>query len=185
MRIFIALKVPEQIRQRLYAAYAPFREHAENTVWCKHEQFHVTLAFIGNAAPGFLPYLRQNLDRACAVVPAFDCQAAGYGFFGSRRNPTILWAGVEPAADLEALYDHFWKMLEPLGYEKPSPRFHPHITLARFNARARNKALLDALDASDNDTFGEWRATEATLYESRETPRGLLYHAVHTSPFAS
>lgn len=184
MRLFIALKAPELIRKRLYDICAPFRECAETTVWSKPEQFHITLAFIGDAAPAFLPHLRQRLDRACAVVPAFDCHVAGYGFFGSRRSPTVLWAGIEPADALEALHKHFWKMLEPLGYEKPSPRFHPHITLARCKARARNKALLDAMDESETHTLGDWRSEGATLYESRRTSHGPLYRAIHTSPFA-
>ena len=172
---------------RKFAAFiqrsdAPSR-HGRDTV-CANGQLHVTLAFIGEAAPTFLPHLRQALDRDCAGVPALPCRAAGFGYFGSRRSPTVLWAGVEPAEQLESLHERLWQTLEPLGYEKPSPRFHPHITLARCKVRARNKAVLDAMDLSEDAVFGNWTAAGATLYESKLTPRGPRYHAVHTAPFA-
>ena len=184
MRLFIAITVPAEIRRQLEAVCRPFAALAAQTVWCKPEQFHVTLAFIGEAAPAFLPHLRQALDRACASVPALACRAAGFGYFGSRRSPAVLWAGVEPAEELEALHDLLWRTLEPMGYERPSPRFHPHITLARCKERARNQAVLDAMDQSEDDVFGDWTAGGATLYESKLTPRGPLYHALHTAPFA-
>ena len=51
MRLFMAITVPHEIRQRLSKVCAPFAAQAVDTVWCKPEQLHVTLAFIGEAVP--------------------------------------------------------------------------------------------------------------------------------------
>lgn len=184
MRIFTAIAIPHEIRQSLSRACVPFAALAEAATWCKPEQYHVTLAFIGDAAPAFLPHLRLALDRACADVSAPVCRIAGYGFFGSRRTPTALWAGVEPAEELEALHELLWRTLEPLGYERPRPQFHAHITLARCKARARNKEVLDAMDVSDVGGFDPWTAAGVTLYESQLTRQGPRYQTLHTAPFA-
>lgn len=184
MRLFIAIELPTEVRHRLAAACAPFQSLAENATWTRSDQLHLTLAFIGDAAPTFLPHLENTLDSACAAVPAFACRATGFGFFGSRRNPTVLWAGVEPADRLEEIHEHLWHALEPLGYEKPSSRFHAHLTLARCRERSKNKAVLDAMDETDATDFGAWTPPSITLFESRQKQRGVEYRPVHRAAFA-
>lgn len=184
MRLFAAIAPPQGVRALMSRACQTLAPLSDQTVWCKPEQLHITLAFIGESPPAFQPHLWQALDRACAVVPAMDCRAAGFGFFGSRRSPTFLWAGVEPAEDLEMLHDRLWKALEALGYKRQERRFHAHVTLARCKGRARNKAVLEVMERMEDDVFGEWCAEGVTLFESKPSPRGQIYRALHTSPFA-
>ena len=96
----------------------------------------------------------------------------------------MIWAGVEPADVITACHERLWQALEEMGYERPSARFDPHITLARCKARTRNAPLLEALDQAQTTDFGRWKAAGVTLMESRPTPHGARYRSIHKAAFA-
>ncbi|MBM4164714.1 MAG: RNA 2',3'-cyclic phosphodiesterase [Lentisphaerae bacterium] len=183
MRLFVAIKLSVEARRALGIACAPFHALAQDCVWSNPEQLHVTLAFLGDCAPAFLPHLTRAIDAVCQPVAPFTCRSVGFGYFGSRRYPSVIWAGVEPADVIESLHERFWQSFTKLGYERPSARFDAHITLARCKDRTRNAALLEALDAAETDNLGQWDAAGVTLFESRLGPRGASYRPVHQAAF--
>jgi len=183
MRLFIAFELNPVVRRALVDACTPFHPLAQNCTWYKADKLHVTIAFLGDAAPSFLKHLTHAIDTVCGQVEPIPCRVAGFGFYGSRRYPSVLWAGVEPAAVIETLHDRLWHALGKLGYEKPSAPFDPHITLARCESRTRNAALLEALDVAPADDFVQWTAAGVTLFESRLSPRGAVYCTLHRAVF--
>ncbi|NLL84324.1 MAG: RNA 2',3'-cyclic phosphodiesterase [Lentisphaerae bacterium] len=185
MRLFVALKLPEELKKQLGRLCKPFAEVARDTKWSRPDQLHITLAFIGDVAPAFVPHLCKGLDSVCAAMLPLECEATGFGFFGSLRNPTILWAGVEPVYELEELHEALWRELRRLGYERLKYKFQPHISLARCKAKTRNPEVLEAMDSCPVHHFGSWVAEGVTLYESIATAQGARYRAVHTALFAT
>jgi 2'-5' RNA ligase len=183
MRLFVAIKLSLEARQALVAACAPFRPLAEGCAWSNPEQLHVTLAFLGDCAPAFLPHLTRMIDEVCKPVEPFTCRAVGFGYFGSRRYPSVIWAGVEPAAVIESLHNRLWQSFSKLGYERPSAPFDSNITLARCKDRTRNAAFLEALDAAETEKLGQWEATGMTLFESRRGSHGTSYRTMHQAAF--
>jgi 2'-5' RNA ligase len=185
MRAFIALPISDPIKNRLAEAVRRHTPLGQEIVWCRREQFHVTLAFLGEISPAILPHLTASLERVCSAHPAFACRANGFGFFGSKRTPKTIWAGVDPASELETLYEHLWEELKRLGYERREKDFRPHITLGRSRDNAaRNLALVEALDADEDASFGTWRADRVALYESRQTPHGAVYRVLAQASLA-
>jgi len=182
MRLFVAIAIPEPTRRRIVESVRPFASLATQTTWCRSEQLHITLAFIGDVAPAFLPHLRQTLDEVCAGVTALPCRVAHYGYFGSSRQPKVIWAGVEPAFELTLLHEQLWRALRKLGYQEKGTSFHPHVTLARCKGGAINKALLAEMERNEDDVFGEWLVDKVTLFASKPSPRGSIYRALNTSP---
>ena len=160
------------------AAIQRFTPVAIDVKWNKKEQFHLTLAFLGEVSPAILPHLTAAADRVCATLPPFNCHAYGLGFFGTKRNPSSLWAGMTPTPELELLHERLWIELKKFGYENNELEFQPHITLGRCREAARNHPLIEAMDADEAVDFGDWEAKRVTLFESRLTPHGAVYRSL-------
>jgi len=184
MRAFLAITLPDDVKAGLAAAIERLAPAARDVKWCTREQFHLTLAFLGEVAPAILPHVTAAVERVCAALPAFTCRAYGLGFFGNKRNPKTLWAGIDPSPELDDLHEGLWTELKRFGFDKQENLFRPHVTLGRCREGARNHALIEAMDADEDVAFGEWVVRRVTLYESRLTPRGALYRNLAQAPLA-
>ncbi|MDH3739547.1 MAG: RNA 2',3'-cyclic phosphodiesterase, partial [Alphaproteobacteria bacterium] len=89
IRLFVALGLPEPVRERLALVRAPLPDAR----WVPAQNMHVTLRFIGEVEPP----VAEEVDGLLAHIdaPAFDLCLAGLGTFGSRGRVRALWAGFE------------------------------------------------------------------------------------------
>ena len=185
MRAFLAIALPDDIKAKLTEAIQRFTPVASEVTWCTRDQFHLTLAFLGQVSPAILPHVTAAVDRVCASTPSFTCRAYGFGFFGTKRNPSSLWAGIDPAPGLMSLQERLWTELKKFGFENSGRDFRPHVTLGRCRESARNHPVIEAMDADENADFGKWPVKRVTLYESRLTPRGPVYHTLAHAALAA
>ena len=182
MRTFLAIALPPEVKAPLADTVQRLAPIASEVKWCGKDQLHLTLAYLGETSPAILPHVAAATDRVCAALPAFTCRAYGLGFFGTKRNPRSLWAGVDPTPELQALHERLWTDLKRFGFENGELDFRPHVTLGRCRETVRNRAVIEAMDAQEEVDFGTWRVTRVTLYESRLTPRGAVYRTLgHSS----
>lgn len=175
MRTFLAIAIPDDIKNRLTAACQRLAPVASDVTWSKRDQFHLTLGFLGETSPAILPHLTVAIERVCTAFPAFVGRVYGFGFFGTKRNPKTLWAGVDLTPELDRLHEQLWVELKKFGYVDDEQDFRPHITLGRCRESTRNHPVIEAMDADEECSFGDWEITRVTLYESRLTPHGPLY----------
>lgn len=122
-RLFVALSLSEIVADAL----SVLQYGVEGARWRPVENFHLTLAFIGEAD-------RHGFGAAVDVLstieaPAFDMRLKGAGFFGDKR-PTSLWAGVEQNDALAHLQGKVEAALRRAGFELERRKFTPHVTLA-------------------------------------------------------
>jgi 2'-5' RNA ligase len=175
MRAFIAITLPQETKTALTAAIKRLAPAAVEVSWCGAGQLHLTLAFLGEIAPAILPHLSAALTRVCGALRPVPCHAYGFGFFGNRRNPKTIWAGVGLTPEMDRLHGGLWQELKRFGFSTDEDLFRPHVTLGRCKERAKNQQLIAAMDADTEVDFGRWTAADITLYESRLTPKGALY----------
>lgn len=120
---------------------------------------HLTLAFLGEITPAELARARRV--PPIAVAP-FTIELDRLGFWSRNQ---ILWLGPSaPPAPLIELERALWAGLVAQRFERPAGRFRPHLTLAR-RARAAH-APIEAV---------RWNVARLTLFESRQTVRGVQY----------
>ena len=99
MRLFVALDLPWELKQRL----ALLSGGIPGARWVGTENFHLTLRFMGEVHP----IQAEEIDHTLAAIraPAFDLSLAGVGVFGKGdakgERAAALWAGVDrnPALD--------------------------------------------------------------------------------------
>jgi RNA 2',3'-cyclic 3'-phosphodiesterase len=182
MRLFVALDIPGEVRERLAALVARLRAAAAAR-WTRVEGLHVTLKFVGETPPEKAEQIRAALS-AVHTGEVVELSFRGVGFFPNERRPRVFWAGIEANSALAALAGEVDARLAPLGIPAESRPFHPHLTLARFDSPDGAAALLRALEPLGPVEFGRARCAEFHLYRSRLLPGGAQYERLASFPFA-
>ncbi len=182
MRLFLSLAIPDNVKTHLVEVIQRLKPIASEVTWCTRDQLHVTLAYLGEISPAILPHVTTACSRVGAVCDSFTCRAYGFGFFGTKRNPKILWAGIDPNLSLLTLQETLWKELDKYGFKNEESLFRPHIMLGRCLNKARNHPLIEEMDLSEEVAFGSWQATAITLFECRLTPKGEHYRRLAQTP---
>jgi RNA 2',3'-cyclic 3'-phosphodiesterase len=129
MRLFVAIALPEDLRERL----AALQHGLPGARWVAPENLHLTLRFIGEADRR----QTQDLDAALAAirVPRFSLSLAGLGHFGSERKLRSLWVGLDPCEALNRLQAKVALAPRRADLAPSGQKFRPHVTLARFKAK--------------------------------------------------
>lgn len=167
-RLFVALALPDQVREPLARYLARCAELAPDQRWAPADNLHLTLYFLGWVEPEAMTRMAARL--AGVHRPPFRLQLGALGSFGTPARPRVLWIGVaggrEPLAALAGEVARACREAGVMGDERP---YNPHLTLCRVRSGARLPALLDP------QPLPAWEARSFTLFESRPGPRGSVY----------
>src|ERR1700692_4299051 len=128
MRLFVALIIPEAVRQNLAALRRDFPAVASQLRWVPPQNFHVTLKFIGSVPQEKLPPIIEALRRVFLVDPV-QLQIRGVGWLVNAKTGVMLFATVEDSKSLTALATAIDQQLERLGFTPENRTFMPHLTL--------------------------------------------------------
>lgn len=184
MRAFVAIELPEGLRERLAREQAGFRAAAADARWTDSEGIHLTLKFLGEISDEQVAQVKSSLEAAGRFEP-FRVQAKGFGFFPDARRPRVFWVGLEASAELARLAARVETALTPLGFAPENRAFHPHLTLARFRI-PRPQPKLQALAEEQREMIlGEFEVSQFFLWESKLSPRGATYRKVARFPCSS
>ncbi|MFJ9692607.1 RNA 2',3'-cyclic phosphodiesterase [Kitasatospora sp. NPDC101183] len=127
-RLFIALAPPDDAKGELDHALRHARADHPRLRWNRIEDWHITLAFLGEQPRAAATALRAALAAPAAAHPAPRLNLYGGGHFDDR----LLYARV--GGDLQALHrlaEEVRALARACGADyRPRP-FNPHLTLAR------------------------------------------------------
>ncbi len=126
-RLFIAIDMPEEVKERLKDLCLGVR----GARWVKDQQFHLTLRFIGEVDGPTVTRLESILGSV--KHRPFELSLADVGCFPPRGHPRVLWAGVRGGEELTLLRNRIESVLRRCGMEPERRRFTPHVTLARLH----------------------------------------------------
>lgn len=111
--------------------------------WVEHQNFHLTLAFLGNIKHTDLPLLVNAAKTAVQHVGVMTLQFDCIQWFPPNKHAKVLAALTKPNTQLNALQAQLCAQLAASGFEMSKHHFTPHITLARRN---KNRALGELRD---------------------------------------
>lgn len=122
-RLFVALILPEIVSDSL----STLQYGIDGARWRPFDNFHLTLAFIGETdGKGF----EAAIDALATVdAPRFELRLSGVDYFGDAR-PRAVWAGVDASEPLVHLQAKVANALRRGGLSLEKRRFTPHVTLA-------------------------------------------------------
>ena len=187
LRLFVALTLPEVVKEQLAKAQAELRRALgeSSARWARAEEFHLTLRFLGNVEAERVQPLADSISAACRDIRALRLRASGVGFFPNARRPRVVWAGIADAADtLPVLHERIQQATNPFTLEEPEQRYASHITLGRTPGIGQRESakLAEAAGTMANRNFGEWTASEVHLVRSELSPKGSRYTSIQLFP---
>ncbi|MGB0697181.1 MAG: RNA 2',3'-cyclic phosphodiesterase [Rhodospirillaceae bacterium] len=178
MRLFVGLALPESVR----AVLAELRGGLPDAHWVEPEDYHITLAFIGEVDEGLAAEVDQTLSEVDA--PPFPHMLQGIGTFGSRGKVHAVWAGVEPTPELILLQSRICSALDRVGIDFDRRKFKPHVTLARM--RKMPSEPLERFIAGNNLLkIGPIEQDCFHLFRSKLTRSGPHYEVLADYPLYS
>ncbi|MCL1975920.1 MAG: RNA 2',3'-cyclic phosphodiesterase [Firmicutes bacterium] len=126
MRLFIAIEFPPPVKKLLAEYAATIGALALRANITLQENFHLTLAFLGDTL---------TVTETCTALSeiqsaAFKLYSDKVGLF-KRSHGNIYWLGLKSSSELQALHEQLSNSLAKMGMIAEKRPFSPHITLAR------------------------------------------------------
>ncbi len=187
-RLFVALELPPDARQRLAQVVAAFSAAVPRGLvrWVKADGIHLTLKFYGDVEAEQASEIGAGLGRLAAEAAPLKLAIEGLGVFPNARRPQVVWAGLAGhLTALSALQAAVEEMSAQLGFAREARAFTPHLTLGRVNGGPRpadQMSLLDYVKDGRARRFGEFEADRLTLMRSELRPTGAVYTALFVAP---
>ncbi|MCL6634338.1 MAG: RNA 2',3'-cyclic phosphodiesterase [Peptococcaceae bacterium] len=178
MRLFVAINLPEPVKQVLGSFVGELRRLTSDARWVEQGNLHLTLKFLGNVPEEQVPAIIAALERSAAGVPPFRLDLGGVGVFPSMERPRVFWVGVSgETAALSRLHRQVQEEMKQLGFEPENRRFTPHLTLARLRSPLGFAAVLERADmlARQQGRFGSVKVASMELMLSELSPGGARY----------
>ncbi len=178
LRLFTALDPPQEIKQQLLQ----LRRSMPGARWQNIDQMHITTNFLGEVDKSLLPEIKQALTSVKAE--SLELNIIGVDYFGSSRQPRILYAKVELNSELIKLNKLINNELLAIGVKTEKQKFRPHITLARLKRTSYQSVgqfiQLEALFKTDSFKLDEFH-----LFSSKLHPEGSQYFIEESFPLDS
>lgn len=139
-RTFIALELDESLQRYLGEIIRRMAHDLPGPRWVDPAGIHLTLAFLGELNDQQLAEATHAAELSARLIPSFQYRLSRPGFFGSPRQPRVIWIGVEePSGNLQLLHQQLSLELTQRGFEIDTRPFSPHLTLARIKAPLKSE----------------------------------------------
>ncbi|MBW8349288.1 RNA 2',3'-cyclic phosphodiesterase [Bacillus sp. IITD106] len=171
---FYALALPDEVKQFLLKVSKQIKEEFPFKKWVHHEDYHITLAFLGHADQARLAQSLQSVKKEMNDFQSFQLNINHTGIFGSPKEPRILWAGVHHSENLQSLRSKVYDSCIEAGFQLETRPFKPHVTLARkWNSDSSFSFGDFQKFTSDVLSEFEFLADEVVLYQTHpeKTPK--------------
>lgn len=176
MRTFIAIDLEERIKKNLSLLLQELNKVSRNIKWVKKEGMHLTLKFLGEIGEEKIPEIESLLKDISKKHNSFPlCLKRTGSFPPGKKNPRVLWVGIDENRSLKALQAQMEEGLEKLGFPKEKREFHPHLTLGRVKTHSYLGGVLSQLEKESETSFGEMLVKKITFFQSILKPTGAEY----------
>lgn len=167
-RLFVAVDLPDLAKEQVVSIC----NGINRAKWTSFEQLHLTLKFIGAADEALFASIKQKL--ATVAMTSFKLTLHGTGCFPPRRDPRILWVGLDGHEPLIELQNKVERALEEIGIHREERSFSPHITIARLKEGKREEVLA-YLKKHETFRLPPFPVTEFFLYSSTLSRSGAIH----------
>lgn len=179
---FYAVKLPDEAKKVINEKCGKLRELFPFKRWVYWEDYHITLAFLGNGSKNQIEESVELVADAVKNEQSFQLAINKLDVFGRTSSPRIFWAGVEKEKRLFRLRDLVFEACENARFQLDKRPFSPHITIARKwdgSGEFSKQALLET-DPFLKEPF-VFQVKEAVLYQTH-MGRKPSYEAIEAFP---
>ncbi|WP_225804726.1 RNA 2',3'-cyclic phosphodiesterase [Streptomyces sp. NK15101] len=182
VRVFVALAPPDDAKDELARELGAAYEAYPHMRWNRIEDWHITLAFLGELPVETVPLLRPPLAEIAAAREPVELALRGGGHFDDR----VLWSGIDGDLDgLHRLAAEVRAVVKECGIPFEDRPLRPHLTLARAR-RDDPTSVLEAAAGLAGFTGRPWAAERLHLVGSNygRGPGPIRYRDIEAWAFA-
>ena len=178
MRLFLAIELPDDVRNHLLVARQRLESGLPKIAYTKPENLHLTLKFLGDVDKKRVDGIIESLSKIS--TQRMELHASGIDCFPARGPIRIVAVTLSGTlAPLRALVENIEQRCKFLGFEREQRAYKPHVTLGRarpvLSAKFRQLASDATVDLWPGPTFAP---VEFVLMDSQLSPQGSKYTAV-------
>lgn len=180
IRSFIAVELPEEVKKGLRRIQTELSLSRYSFVKCvSPEGIHLTLKFLGNVAEPKIADIVRVMEQTSQGVRPFELQITEIGAFPNLKRPRVVWVGIRGELDkLIGWQKRLDDGLVPLGFEKETRPFTPHLTLARLRENCSPADRLqfgDMVAGTQVEVDYKFTVSSLNLMRSQLLPTGAVY----------
>ena len=172
IRLFVALKIPSEIKRNLLHYCKNLVDQKINLRWESHDKIHLTLKFIGEVDEVIKDEIRENLSFINEYHP-FEFRITKFDFFYRDNEPKILWVGLETDERIYKLVYDLNQTLSRFSVPVENRKFKPHLTLLRLKRNPGIEFVKNFREFSLNKM--NFISNEAALIKSELIKSGAVY----------
>ncbi|MFA5114485.1 MAG: RNA 2',3'-cyclic phosphodiesterase [Candidatus Omnitrophota bacterium] len=179
MRAFVAIEIPEEIKDFLKTLQDKLRRSGADVKWVAPGNIHLTLKFLGEIQDKQAKAVADIMQRVCPSHDDFIIALGELGAFPEITSPRIIWVGLsrggEEATRLAGQLDEEFSLL---GIPKEKKEFSPHLTIARTRSGLNITSLIQYLNdcrLMPREAKLQFSSSGVSLIKSNLTPQGPLY----------
>lgn len=187
LRTFIAIDLPEELKEQLANVSAVLKEKANKLPirWVPIENIHLTIKFLGDVSEANIDMIDATIKSEAGQQEPFEISVGNLGVYPKVNRPRVIWVGVEAPDGLFTIQRRIEIETAHLGYSKDSKKYSPHLTLGRVARKATSlevREISSWLSAEKVGFLGAVRVDEIHLILSKFHPDGMLYKKISSSP---
>lgn len=166
-RIFIAITMPEKVKEELLAYQKKWAELPAR--WTASQNLHLTLAFLGNTSEQELAEVSRFMQRVGDKHESFELAILRIAYGPDIKRPQMIWALIEKSPELMALQ----KDVEHIRPEQRS--YEPHLTLARLKTFELQRMEFEELPEVNEEISLSFQVNSFDIMESKLKRSGAEY----------
>ncbi len=152
----------------------------ENIRWTHKDNYHITLAFLGDTGEKKITTISMMLKKICGGSGKFELNIKGLGIFKNLSNPRVIWSGIEFPEEFSGLHSQIVAGLRNSGFNIEERPFKPHLTIGRIKYFTDKTLLKTLIERYQNKEIQRVEINEVILYESILLPSGPVYKPLTT-----
>ncbi len=186
-RSFLAFELNEEIKNIVSGTIREIKPLMPDIRWIRPENIHMTVVFMGDIDYSCIDPIDKAARNICKRYTPFQICLNGIGIFGTRRNPRVIWIGLDgDIREIDNLKNDFNKALKPLGIKQENRPFKPHLTIGRFKKQHRGFLGINRiLDKYKNLRTSKYTQKTLTMYKSELRHTGAVYTRIKSWPLGS
>jgi RNA 2',3'-cyclic 3'-phosphodiesterase len=183
MRAFIAIDLPQEIKECLGRIEERLKKSGADVKWVAAANIHLTLKFLGEIDEQTKQSLIQAIEDTTKGTNLFSIRLSSAGAFPNTKFPRVIWIGIDNgSAKITEIAAGLEEKIEKIGIPKETRGFTCHITLGRVKSGLNRLKLAEEIETINgqlNEKPLELEVGKITLFKSTLSPNGPAYEPLY------
>ena len=185
MRIFIAVEIPEAIKEKISYIEQELKGEVEKIKWVNPELVHFTLKFLGEISEEGLRKVKEITLQIARKYSPFTLNIEGMGVFPGYSSPRVIWIGVDEGKEMIGkLAEKLDKELGKVGFVREKREWVPHLTVGRVKFLREKEKLKELIYSREKIEVGKMKVENLSIIQSHLSPKGPIYKTIEKFSFA-